>query len=69
MSLVQQSHLSTREVGNVLAVYLGVTMLSQHVFYSGVLLWREKEKWLFGDSEASLLKKSLKDHVIIRFAF
>lgn len=52
----------------VLAVYLGVTMLSQHAFHSGVILWREKEKGIFGDSEASLLKKSLKGHVI-RFAF
>lgn len=69
MSLVQWLHLSTREVGSVLALYLGVTMLGQPVFHSGVLVWREKEKWIFGDSEASLLKKSLKDHVITRFAF
>lgn len=29
----------------------------------------ERKKWMFGDSEMSLLQKSLKDLAIIRFAF
>lgn len=29
----------------------------------------EGKQWIFGDSEVSLLQKSSKDHIIIRFAF
>lgn len=29
----------------------------------------KREKWMFGDSKVSVLQKSLKDYVIIRFAF